>query len=209
METGWERWSKEELQRRTEGGRLTEPVSGGASLWRWLLGQRGDQDNGPRTRCCSALHLQLNDHSAVFITGETGWCGGGRCGTMRARCFILMLKSWRACWFPGNVNINAAKPKHIIKLSRTGLKYKSCLNMDEKETVGGRAEICRAAALGLSKSVWRKKKKKSYKTQVCLQPVAARSLRSHSVLRNKMLCQKVNCMLTTLSHRKDCKAFQN
>lgn len=66
VETGWERWSKEELQRRTEGGRLMEPVSGAPpSLWRWLLGQRGDQDNGPRTRCCSALHLQLNDHSAV------------------------------------------------------------------------------------------------------------------------------------------------
>lgn len=29
VETGWERWSKEELQRRTEGGRLMEPVSGG------------------------------------------------------------------------------------------------------------------------------------------------------------------------------------
>lgn len=30
VETGWERWSKEELQRRTEGGRLMEPVSGGS-----------------------------------------------------------------------------------------------------------------------------------------------------------------------------------
>lgn len=91
--------------------------------------------------------------------------------------------------------------------------YKSCINRDEGDAVEasrsqslGRAGRRSTAALGLLKSVWRKK---GYKTQVCLQPVAARSLRSHSALRNKMLCQKVNCVLTTLSHRKDGDAFQN
>lgn len=133
---------------------------------------------------------------------------------VEARGSILMLKLRRACWFPRNFHIDATEPKHVIKLSRMEFKYKSCLNRDEEETCG-RPPACTMAWQGWESccswtfkvSLKEKKKKQSYKTLVCLQPVAARSLRSPSLLQNKTLCQKVNCMLTTLSHRKDRNAF--
>lgn len=81
----------------------------------------------------------------------------------------FLLKPWRTCRFHEDFNIKPAEPNRVIKRSRMGFKYKSCLNINEKETVGGlrhvqelsRAETGRAAAArGLSKSVWRGGKKK-------------------------------------------------
>lgn len=69
-----------------------EPVSGAPPLFEDGFWARGDQDNGHSTHCCSALHLQLNDRGAAFVTDEAGRPDGGRCRSAEARFLVLMLK---------------------------------------------------------------------------------------------------------------------